>query len=67
MEDKTELAYKSENISGKLLKSIYLLDVLYDLIGGKAKEGTIINILKEDVEFAFKEVENCREIIETIN
>ncbi len=66
MENRTELAYKSQNISGKLLKSIYLLEVLEDLSEGEAKEGTLINILQEDIKSAFKDVENCRKIIETL-
>ena len=66
MEDRTELAYKSQNISDKLLKSIYLLEVLEDLSEGEAKEGTLINILQEDIKSAFKEVENYRKIIETL-
>ena len=50
-------------ISGKLLESIYLLEILEEACESHAKEGTLVNIAIKNVNIAFKEVEKCRKMI----
>jgi len=58
-----KLEHHYENISSKLLESIYLVDVLEDLADGEGKTGTVLGIIKRDLKSAFYKVESCREVL----
>ncbi len=58
------LEQRNKFISGKLLDSIHLLEILADLADGRAKEDTILHIVNNNnVRLAFKEIEKCRKMI----
>lgn len=61
MEEKT-LASLYCNISDRILELINLSEVLYDIIDGDAKLGTINNIIIDNLKKSFNSVEKCRKI-----
>ena len=63
MEDYIEIAHKSNNISATLVKTLYLLDVLDILADGEGKTVTLLNLIKENIEYSFNEIETCRKIL----
>ena len=62
MTEKT-LAQRSSEISGKLLDSIYLIEILKELNDGEGKIGTLLETICENINYAFKEIEECRSLI----
>lgn len=52
--------------SKRLLDSIYLLEILYEMTDGDAKEGTLVNTILNKIKPSFKDVSNCRTLIENI-
>ena len=63
MENQLTLAEHGKNISGKLLESIYLLEILDEIIDGEAKSGTVLSIIKKNICSAFTEIEDIRRMI----
>lgn len=63
MNNKQSLSKLSRNISRKLLDSIYLLEIMEELTDGKAKEGTLLDIVQNKIHTAFNDIEQCRKIL----
>ena len=63
MEETKKISVLSTDIAQKLLNSIYLLDILYDIIDGDAKECTLINEIRRCVKISFDEINECRKVI----
>ena len=63
MTEQKTLAEKSGSISDKLLNSIYLVEILSDIVDGEAHEATLLEIVRQNLKSAFQEVEECRELI----
>ena len=63
MENQLTLAEHGKNISGKLLESIYLLEILDEIIDGEAKSGTVLSIIKKNINSTFTEIEDFRRMI----
>lgn len=49
--------------SGKLVDSIAIIDILSDMFDGSYKEDTVLIILKNNVESAFRLIEQSRSLI----
>ena len=54
-----------KDISGKLLDSIRLLEILDTLNDGEAKQAIIIDILNQRISYAFHSILKCRRMIST--
>ena len=63
MEENLNLAQICTEISGNLLDSINLLEILDNLADGDSKIDTIIDYLQQNITSAFKNIEKCRKII----
>ncbi len=63
MENEKSLATMNQQVSAKLLESMYLLDILEDLLEGNAKESIILSLVIKNIEFSFDEISECRKII----
>lgn len=53
----------TQEVSGKLLESISLLEIIYDLNEGEAKTETILKITINKIKCAFFKIEKCRKFI----
>jgi len=62
MEETKNLAELHKEISGDLLDSIQMLEVLSDYICD-SKEGAVLDIIKIKTKSAFDKVSNCRRMI----
>ncbi|MBO6271934.1 hypothetical protein J6O48_04045 [bacterium] len=60
MEKESNLAELTKYASDKLLESVYLIDALEELTDIDPKCGTIISIIKNNINFAFDNIEQCR-------
>lgn len=63
MEPQMSLDELQSDISDKLLSSKILLEILNDLLDGKTKETELIEILKSNINSAFKKNEQCRKLV----
>ena len=63
MKKYNNLSQRSQQISAKLLKSLYLLGIFEDIIEGEGKLETLLKIIRKNIKFSFNEIENCRKII----
>lgn len=63
MENELNLAELGRNISDKLVDSKYLIDILEEIAEGEPKLQILINLLKQNIMSAFKEIEECRQKI----
>lgn len=63
MSEEKTIASRNADISKKLLDSLYLIETLEDLYEAEAKAGTILEIVRKNIDFAFNEIEKCRKII----
>ncbi len=63
MKRQKTLAQMSKQISNNLLESIYLLDILRDIVGGEAKQDTLILKIKQNIKASFKQILICRKFI----
>ena len=63
MESELNLAELGRNISDKLVDSKYLIDILEEIAEGEPKLQILINLLKQNIMSAFKEIEECRQKI----
>lgn len=48
--------------SEKLVDSIYLLQILYDISDEEGKISTLLNVIRKKVKYAFLEIEKCRKM-----
>jgi hypothetical protein len=53
----------TEEISGKLLDSIRLLEIFYELNDGEGKTDTLLRIIIAKIKYAFFKIEKCRKFI----
>lgn len=67
MEHFENILQLNKDISSKLLDSIYLLEILDDLIDGEPKEGTILSVLKQNIISSFQEISDMRRLISDID
>lgn len=67
MEEKKNLETLSENVSDKILESIYLIEILDELYDGCGKEGILLTSLKRNMKSAFEAIEDCRKMISCPN
>ena len=56
MENEKSLATMNQQVSAKLLESMYLLDILEDLLEGNAKESIILSLVIKNIKFSFDEI-----------
>ncbi len=63
MESELNLAELGRNISDKLVDSKYLIDIMEEIAEGEPKLQILINLLKQNIMSAFKEIEECRQKI----
>ena len=63
MENQTNLAQLSRDISDKLLDSMNLLSTLEEIIENEAREETLLSIIQNNIKSAFEEIEQCRQMI----
>lgn len=57
----------NKDISGKLLDTLRLLEILEEMIDCSAKEELLVTIAKRNVELAFKDIEKCRVMISVVD
>ena len=67
MKRRKNLAELTRDISGRLLDSMYLAEVLEEQIDGEAKSDIILKILKNNMKSAFYNIEECRKVIAIID
>ena len=67
MEYSENIIQLNKDISSKLLDSIYLLEILDDLVDGEPKEGTILSMLKQNITSSFQEISDMRKLISDID
>ena len=63
MEEQMNLRQMTEEISGKLLDTKYILEILTDMIEVEPRQNILISLARKHVECSFKMVENCRRLI----
>lgn len=63
MEQEDSLAVICKKISGRLIESMHLLDILEDISGDLQKAETIISIVQNNIRTSFNDIENCRQKI----
>lgn len=65
MKNKKELnlAQLTQDISQKLIDTIYLLEITNEIIEGDGKLGILIKTIKRNIKNSFYEVEKCRQKI----
>ena len=63
MERTKNLAELTKNISDKLFDSINLLEILEEVVEGERKEYFLVSTLQKNIEAAFDEIEDCRQLI----
>ena len=60
METDKNLAELGRDISGKLLTSKILLEILQDMVADDIKIGTLVDIVLNDITEAFNDISTCR-------
>lgn len=63
MKNKRTLAERTKLISGKILESLELIEVLYDLSDGDSRIVPIITIVERNLKSAFRNIETSRDMI----
>ena len=63
MERTKNLAELTKNISDKLFDSINLLEILEEVVEGERKEYFLVSTLQKNIEEAFDDIEDCRQLI----
>ena len=63
MKNTKNLSQLHKDISGKLLDSIRLLEILETLNDGEPRNNVIIDILNRNINSAFNSISKCRKII----
>lgn len=58
---------RNKETASKLLDSLYLIEALDDILDGKAKECTILNIIKQNIHIALDEINQCQIMISDID
>ena len=57
--EKDSLNKTFTEIVQELLEALYLLDVLYDMFDGSAKECTMVSTIRKKVKFSFDNTDEC--------
>ena len=65
--NKRNLEYYTKNISGKILDTLYLAEILEDLIDGEKKSYILIKSIEQNLKAAFNQIEKCRKVISVPN
>lgn len=63
MNKNKDLNYLNKKVSNRLLDAIRLLEILEKINDGEAQEDTLIGIIKQKIETAFNEIQDCRRMI----
>ncbi len=59
----TKLSKHHQIAAEKLVDTIYLLQILYDILDGEGKTSTLLNVIRKNVKYVFHEIEKCREVL----
>ena len=65
--NKRNLEYYTKNISGKILDTIYLAEILEDLVDGEKKSYILIKSIEQNLKTTFNQIEKCRRVISIPN
>ena len=63
MKNNKSIRKLTQNASLKIVNSMYLIDVLDEILDGSGKETTVLCIVRKYLNCAFKDIEQCRKII----
>ena len=58
---KKKLKYLMKNISGNLLETKSLVEILDEISDFDAKGSTLVYMIKDNIKKSFKDIERCRE------
>lgn len=59
----TKISKHQQIAAEKLLDSMYLLQILYEILESEGKFSTLLNVIRKNVKFAFHEIEKCRKLL----
>lgn len=57
------LEERNREVSSKLLDSLYLLELLEEMLAENAKMSTVVSIITNNVKSSFDEISECRSMI----
>lgn len=63
MKKQRSISELNKEISGYLLDSINLLEILENITDGEAREDVLIGLIKRKIKSAFFDIEKCRKIV----